>query len=95
MPDPQYDADEIAAVFGRAAATYDSVIPFFSGFGIRVVELADLRQGSGCSTWAFTPADIDDLREQALAGMAAFRTEEGLPMRQRSGFVVARKPSPS
>ncbi|HSH58906.1 MAG TPA: hypothetical protein VK988_04540 [Acidimicrobiales bacterium] len=37
-----YDAEEIAAVFGRAAATYDSVVPFFRRFGARLVELADL-----------------------------------------------------
>jgi ubiquinone/menaquinone biosynthesis C-methylase UbiE len=40
-----YDAEEIAAVFGRAAATYDSVVPFFRRFGARLVELAELRRG--------------------------------------------------
>ena len=45
MDEPGYDAEEVAAVFGRAAATYDSVIPFFSRFGSRLVGLADLRPG--------------------------------------------------
>jgi O-methyltransferase/aklanonic acid methyltransferase len=34
-----------AAVFGRAAATYDSVIPFFATFGRRLVELAGVAEG--------------------------------------------------
>ena len=40
-----YDAEDVAAVFGRAAPVYDSVIPFFARFGGRLVELADLRPG--------------------------------------------------
>ena len=40
-----YDADEIAAVFGRAAPDYDTVIPFFSDFGARLVEVAALHSG--------------------------------------------------
>ncbi len=34
-----------AAVFGRAAATYDTVIPFFGHIGARLVELAELVPG--------------------------------------------------
>lgn len=32
-------------MFGRAAATYDTVIPFFRRFGARLVELAQLAEG--------------------------------------------------
>jgi ubiquinone/menaquinone biosynthesis C-methylase UbiE len=39
------DARRIADVFGRAAAQYDTVIPFFDRFGARLVEWADLRPG--------------------------------------------------
>ena len=46
-----------AAVFGRAAPTYDSIIPFFRRFGARLVELADLHPGdrvldAGCGRGA-------------------------------------------
>lgn len=37
--------EEIAGVFGRAADTYDSVIPYFRTFGERLVEVAGLRPG--------------------------------------------------
>lgn len=40
-----YDAEEVASVFGRAAAVYDTVVPFFARFGTRLVEVADLRPG--------------------------------------------------
>jgi O-methyltransferase/aklanonic acid methyltransferase len=40
-----YDAEEGAAVFGRAAETYDTVIPLFAEFGAQLVELADLQPG--------------------------------------------------
>lgn len=40
-----YDPQQIAGVFGRAAATYDTVIPFFAEFGARLVDFADLRPG--------------------------------------------------
>lgn len=36
---------EGAAVFGRAAATYDTVIPFFRSFGARLVDLAEPAPG--------------------------------------------------
>lgn len=36
----EIDGTEGAAVFGRAAATYDTVIPYFRRFGARLVELA-------------------------------------------------------
>lgn len=39
------DARQVAGVFGRAAARYDTVIPFFAGFGARLVEWADLQPG--------------------------------------------------
>ena len=39
------DAEAIAAVFGRAATTYDTVTPFFARLGARLVEIADLRRG--------------------------------------------------
>lgn len=35
----------LAGVFGRAAVTYDTVIPFFASFGRRLVQLADLQPG--------------------------------------------------
>ena len=38
-------AEEIAGVFGRAAPSYDTVVPFFTRFGARLVELAELRPG--------------------------------------------------
>ncbi len=41
----EYDAEAIAGVFGRAAAGYDTVIPFFATFGARLVDLAALREG--------------------------------------------------
>ncbi len=40
-----FDPGEVARVFGRAAATYDTVVPFFAEFGKRLVEFADLRPG--------------------------------------------------
>ena len=40
-----FDAEKIAGVFGRAAATYDTVIPFFAQFGARLVEYAALQPG--------------------------------------------------
>jgi O-methyltransferase/aklanonic acid methyltransferase len=40
-----YDAEEGAAVFGRAAETYDTVIPFFAEFGARLVALAGPQPG--------------------------------------------------
>jgi O-methyltransferase/aklanonic acid methyltransferase len=39
------DARQIAGVFGRAAARYDTVIPFFARFGARLVEWGDLQPG--------------------------------------------------
>jgi O-methyltransferase/aklanonic acid methyltransferase len=46
VPGPtDYGAEDVAAVFGRAADVYDSVIPFFERFGARLVEVADLRPG--------------------------------------------------
>jgi ubiquinone/menaquinone biosynthesis C-methylase UbiE len=41
----EYDAEDVAAVFGRAAHVYDTVIPFFARFGARLVEFAALRLG--------------------------------------------------
>jgi ubiquinone/menaquinone biosynthesis C-methylase UbiE len=38
-------AAAIAGVFSRAASTYDTVVPFFTRFGQRLVDLADLRPG--------------------------------------------------
>ena len=40
-----YDAGAIAAVFGRTAATYDTVIPFFAELGARLVDFAALQPG--------------------------------------------------
>ena len=46
VPGPtDYGAEDVAAVFGRAADVYDSVIPFFERFGARLVEVADLQPG--------------------------------------------------
>ncbi len=41
----EHDPREVAAVFGRAAARYDTVIPFFARLGARLVEWADLAPG--------------------------------------------------
>ncbi len=41
------------------------------------------------------PDDLEALRQQAFAEMAALRTADGLAMRQRATFVVARKPQGS
>ena len=60
----ELDADEVAAVFGRAAATYDTVIPFFTSFGARLVEAAALEPGervldAGCGRGAtLLPASV-------------------------------------
>ena len=40
-----FDPHEIAGVFGRAAATYDTVVPFFAEIGARLVDFAGLRPG--------------------------------------------------
>jgi len=37
--------DSLAAVFGRAAPTYDTIIPFFATFGSFLVDLADPKPG--------------------------------------------------
>jgi ubiquinone/menaquinone biosynthesis C-methylase UbiE len=39
------DPVAVAAVFGRAAPTYDTSIPFFTSFGVRLVEAAALQLG--------------------------------------------------
>ncbi len=39
------DAEEVAAVFGRAAATYETVVPFFNVLGPRLVDMAALALG--------------------------------------------------
>ncbi len=39
-------ASDVAAVFDRAAATYDEAIPFFARFGERLVALADIAPGT-------------------------------------------------
>ncbi|HVF14259.1 MAG TPA: methyltransferase domain-containing protein [Acidimicrobiales bacterium] len=64
IPTGEFDTDEVAAVFGRAAATYDRVIPFFAGFGSRLVEVAGLALGervldAGCGRGAtLLPASV-------------------------------------
>lgn len=40
-----FDPERIAAVFGRAAPTYDSVVPFFTEIGAWLVDHADVRPG--------------------------------------------------
>ena len=87
MPGVTYDPGAIAAVFGRAAATHDTVIPFFAAFGARPVDLAALRPGEavldvGCGRGAtLLPA----------AELAARTTPSGIPMVQHAAFVVAEK----
>jgi hypothetical protein len=44
--------EELAAVFGRTADTYDTVIPLFATLGRRVADLAELPTGAG-PTWDF------------------------------------------
>jgi O-methyltransferase / aklanonic acid methyltransferase len=39
------DVTQVAAVFDRAAATYDDAIPYFSRFGDRLVELSEVSSG--------------------------------------------------
>ncbi len=39
------DASEVAAVFDRAAATYDDAIPYFARFGERLADLAQVGAG--------------------------------------------------
>jgi ubiquinone/menaquinone biosynthesis C-methylase UbiE len=83
----QFDADEVAAVFGRTAATYDIVIPFFTTFGARLVEAAALEVGervldAGCGRGAtLLPASVAvgsvgrvvgiDLAEEMVARLGA------------------------
>jgi O-methyltransferase / aklanonic acid methyltransferase len=45
MPGMAFDPHRIAAVFGRAASSYDSVVPFFTHFGARLVDVAGLGPG--------------------------------------------------
>lgn len=45
MTAPGERDQKTADVFGRAASTYDEVIPFFATFGRRLVELAAVRSG--------------------------------------------------
>ncbi len=40
-----HSAHDVAAVFGRAAHVYDTVVPFFAEFGARLVDAAGLRAG--------------------------------------------------
>ncbi len=60
----EFDPDEVAAVFGRAAATYDTVVPFFTSFGERLVATAGLALGervldAGCGRGAtLLPASV-------------------------------------
>ena len=44
VPGP-FDPAAVAAVFGRAAPSYDTFIPFFTSFGARLVEAAALELG--------------------------------------------------
>ena len=44
-PDADQTPDPLAVAFGRAAATYDTVVPFFSAFGVELVAGAGLRPG--------------------------------------------------
>ncbi len=83
----EFDTGEVAAVFGRAAATYDTVIPFFTTFGARLVATAAPALGErvldvGCGRGAtLLPASVAvgptgrvvgiDLSEEMVALLAA------------------------
>lgn len=45
MSEPSERTLAVGEVFGRAASTYDDVIPFFATFGKRLVDLAGVRAG--------------------------------------------------
>ena len=68
-------SEEIAAVFGRAAEAYDSIVPFFARFGAELVELVDLRPGErvldvGCGRGAtLLPAAEKVGREGLVVGV--------------------------
>lgn len=69
-----WDAHEIAAVFGRTAATYDTVIPFFSEFGARLVDLADPQPGDrvldvGCGRGAALVPAAQRVGDGAVLGV--------------------------
>ncbi len=89
-----FDPQQIAGVFGRAAATYDTVIPFFEQFGARLVEFAALQPGEsvldvGCGRGAtLLPAAERvgpggrvlgvDLAEEMVALLAADVADRGV-----------------
>lgn len=45
VTDDRATTEAVAGLFGRAASTYDTVIPFFATFGHRLVELAGVAPG--------------------------------------------------
>lgn len=65
-----FDSHEIAGVFGRAAADYDTVIPFFARFGAKLVDLAALQPGE-------TVLDVGSGRGATLLPAAADVGPEG------------------
>jgi ubiquinone/menaquinone biosynthesis C-methylase UbiE len=60
----EFDVEEVAAVFGRTAVAYDSVIAYFTSFGAQLVEAAHLELGErvldvGCGRGAtLLPASV-------------------------------------
>ncbi|MBW3575534.1 MAG: Gfo/Idh/MocA family oxidoreductase, partial [Actinobacteria bacterium] len=60
-------------MFGRAAPTYDTIIPFFRTFGARLVELAALEQGWHVVVEKPAFAAVEDFDAVAAAARQAGR----------------------
>ena len=95
-----FDPHEIAGVFGRAAESDDTVVPFFAEFGESVLDVGCGRGAQSldveASTQLLDPAVLEELRLEMFTELAARRTTAGIPMPQTSMpqtavFVVAER----